>query len=184
MQGARRTDPGPTATAWGGTGRTRPDGRGGHQTAGHQTAGHQTAGHQTAGRWTGGHRPSGPPDPWTTTPGDRTPERAGHQTAGQPDPDDGTGWVDTAHWTRTGDRRHGWRPSWHCRPRRRRPTLDAGWTLRRADAVWAGNNPGQPSSKDYEGHHALGQACHRRDSQPLGRSAGGPAAPRRTALLR
>jgi hypothetical protein len=30
-------------------------------------------------------------------------------------------------------------------------TTPAGWTLRRADAVWASNNPGQLSSKDFEG---------------------------------
>jgi hypothetical protein len=55
--------------------------------------------------------------------------------------------------TGTGDRRHGWRPGIVDHGDDARP-LDAGWTRRRADAVWASNNPGQPSSKDYEGHHA------------------------------
>jgi hypothetical protein len=41
----------------------------------------------------------------TTNPGDWTPDGPDSRAS-----DDGTGWVDTACWTRTGDRGHGWRP--------------------------------------------------------------------------
>jgi hypothetical protein len=131
----------------GGEGRVRTDG------GGHLRAGRWIGGHHTAGRWTGGHLTAGPPDPGrrTQVTGHRTgldTGRAAHQTAGQPDPDDGTGWVDTAYWTRTGDRRHGWHPGIADHGEDARP-LAAGWRLRRADAVWASNNPGQLSSKDH-----------------------------------
>jgi hypothetical protein len=114
-------------------------------TGGHQPARHRTAGHQRAGRWTGGHQTAGPPDPPTTTPGDRTPD------GWTPDPWTTTpGWVDTACWTPTG-RPPPWRACWQCRPRRRCPTLDAGWTLRRADAVWADNNQASSAARATRG---------------------------------
>jgi hypothetical protein len=78
--------------------------------------GDQTDASGRTGRTPDGWTPDGPdtrrPDAGsrTTNPGDWTPDGAGHQTgrtAGQPGPDDGTGW---ACGTRTGDRRHGWRP--------------------------------------------------------------------------
>src|SRR6266508_5022673 len=78
------------------------------------------AGHRTAGRWTGGHQTAGRPDPWTTNPGDRTLD----------------GWTPDGldsrilttnrmggHRMVDADRRPTpWLESWHCRPRRRRPT--------------------------------------------------------------
>ena len=64
-------------------------------------------------------------------------------------PDDGTGWVDTACWTRTGDRRHGRCLGLTDHGDNARP-LDAGWTLHRAAAIWATNQPGQLSGKDYQ----------------------------------
>jgi hypothetical protein len=81
------------------------------------------------------------PDGWT--PDDWTPD---DWTAGS--------WMTNrtgGHRTLDADRRPTpWLASWHCRPRRRRPTLDARWTLRRADAGWASNNPGQLSRKPYK----------------------------------
>jgi len=44
-----------------------------------------------------------------------------------------------------------WLASWQCRRGDDGRPLDAGWTLRRADAVWASNDPGRLSSKDSEG---------------------------------
>jgi hypothetical protein len=58
--------------------------------------------------------------------------------------------VDTRCWTPTGNRRRGWRPGSVDQGDDARP-LDVGWTLRRADAVWASNNPEPLSSKDSEG---------------------------------
>jgi xylulokinase len=49
---------------------------------------------------------------------------------------DETGRLDAAWWTRTGDGRHGGRPGMVDHGDDARP-LDAGWTLRRAAAVWA-----------------------------------------------
>jgi hypothetical protein len=69
--------------------RTRPDGRGRHQTAGHRMGGQRTAGHRTGGQQTADRRTL-----WTTTPGDRTPDG---WTARSRTPE--TGWVDTACWT-------------------------------------------------------------------------------------
>jgi hypothetical protein len=102
--------------------------------------------------------------PWTTT--QVTAHRtAGHQTAGQPDPGRQNGMG--GHRMLATDRPPTPRlASWPCRPRRRRPTLDIGWRLRRADAAWASDKPGQLSSEDYEGHHAATDGPgHRRDGQ-------------------
>jgi hypothetical protein len=70
----------------------------------------------------------------TSRPDRRTPDDeprwpdTGRLDTGPPDVD--PGMVDTACWTPTG-RPPLWLASWQCRPRRRRPTADAGWTLRR-----------------------------------------------------
>jgi hypothetical protein len=95
-------------------------------------------------------------------PGDRTPDGLHTRRLDSRTPDDGTGWVDTACWTWTGDRRHGWRRivengDGAC-------PLDAPLGRR----VWA-SKPGQLSSKDYEGDHALRTGLdHRHDRQLLG----------------
>jgi hypothetical protein len=126
-------------------------------------------GQQTAGHWTGGQQTAGP---WTT-PGNRTPDGLDSRT---PDDDIGMG----GHPTMDTDRPLTPRlVSWQCRPRRRRPT--AGWRrkARRADAVWASNNPGQLSSTGSEAHHAATDGPgHRRDGplqvlrlRPAGASA-------------
>jgi hypothetical protein len=59
---------------------------------------------------------------------------------------------------------------------------DVGWTLRRAVAGAASNDPGPLSSKDSEGTCCYRRPGHRRDRrrQVIGRR---PLAPRRTALL-
>jgi hypothetical protein len=120
-------------------------------------------GHQTAGRWTGGQQTAGPPDPGRRHQVDRTPD--GWTADGRRILGDDTGWVDTACWTRTAHRRHGWRPGIVDHGDNARP-LDAGWKLRRAAVVWASNNPGQLSSTDDEGHHAPTDGPgHRRDGQ-------------------
>ena len=115
-----------------GTRRTRPDGRGGHQ-----TAGRWTGGQQTAGRWTGGQQMAGPPDPRRRT------QVTGHWTGrtAKPQTTDRTG----GHRMLDADRRPTpLMASWHCRPRRR--CLPAGRSAGRR--VWASNKPGQLSSKD------------------------------------
>jgi hypothetical protein len=163
---ARPRRPGPQRHRLrGGDGRVRTD-EGRHQTAGHRTGGQQTAGQQTAGRWTAGHQTSGRVDsrrpsagpPGRPPPGDRTPDgwTAGSRT---PKPD---GWTPPAGHRRPTP----WRACWPCQPRRQRRPLDTGWTLLRADAVWASNNPGPLSSKDAEGTHAATDGSgHRRDRQ-------------------
>jgi hypothetical protein len=138
-------------------GRVRTDG-GGQQPPGHRTAGHRTAGHRTG---------------WTLDALDT--QTAGHWTARPSDPDDATRWVDTTWWTRTGDRRHGRHPGLadhgdHARP------LDAGWTLRRAAAVWATNQPGQRGSRTTGTGPATAATVHCRCSAVQ-------LAPRRTAVL-
>jgi hypothetical protein len=70
-------------------------------------------------RWTADGRTAGSPDDEPSWPDTTRPPRI---------PDD-TGWVDTACWTSTGDRRHGWRPGSVDHGDDARP-LDAGWTLR------------------------------------------------------
>jgi hypothetical protein len=120
-----------------GTRRTRPDGRG------------RTPDGRTPDGWT--------PDGRTPDPGRRaqvTGHRA-HRTVDGPDsraPDDGTGWVDT-HAGR-GPATDAMAGVLACRARRR--CLPAGWPLdaRLGRGVWAINQPGQLSSKDYEGDHA------------------------------
>jgi hypothetical protein len=89
------------------------------------------------------------PDGWT--PDGLDTGRTGHQRGWTLD-----GWtvgpgrrnrcVDTTWWTRTGDRRHGRRPGLVDHGGNARP-LDGGWTLRRAVAVWATNQPGQLGSR-------------------------------------
>jgi hypothetical protein len=61
--------------------------------------------------------------------------------------------------------------------RRRRPTLDAGWTLRRADAVWASNNPGQLSRSTIRTGLAMATAVSCRCDAAV------QLAPWRTAVL-
>jgi hypothetical protein len=121
----------------------------------------RTGGHQTG--WT----PDGwtldwwTPDGWTLdgwtpavrTAGPRTTTQVtGHRTGWTPDgldcriPDDGTGWMDSAWWTRTGDRRRGRRPGIAGRGDDGRP-LDAGRMLRRAGAVWASNNQDRSAAR-------------------------------------
>jgi hypothetical protein len=100
---------------------------------------HQVTGQRTG--WT--------PDGWTTGP----------RTTSE--------WVDTAWSAPTGDRRYGGRPGSAGHGDDARP-LDAGWTLRRADAVWASHDSGPLSSKDSEGHHAATDGPgQRRDGQLL-----------------
>jgi hypothetical protein len=132
------------------------DGRGG----GHQRAEHRRGGHQTAGR---------------RIPDDE-PRRLDTGRAGQP----GLGRRHRmgGHRMLDADRRpRPWLASWHGRARRR--CLTAGWPL---DAslgrrVWAINQPGQLSGKDYEGDHAPRTGLdHRHDRQLLGRFAGQAAA--------
>jgi hypothetical protein len=113
--------PGPNATARHGRRQTHPDRRGGHQPAGRWPGGHQRAGHRT-----GGQQATGPPDTWTTNPGDRTPDGLGYRTAGPPDPGrrhrmGGHPMPDTAR------RPMPWLASWQCRPGRR--CLTAGCRL-------------------------------------------------------
>jgi hypothetical protein len=131
-----------------------------------------------------GHRTGWTPDGLDTdgwTPDSRTPDgldtgctghqTAGHWTAGPPDRTTQP-LRDTTWWTRTGDRRHGRHPGLGDHGGNARP-LGSGWTLRRAAAVWATNQPGPRSSKDYEDGPG-----HRRDGQlqvPRRRPAGASA---------
>jgi hypothetical protein len=133
-----RHQPGPNAPVQCGRRRTRPDRRADSRRL---DTGRWTpdGGHQRAGRWTGGQQTGRTAGPRTTTPGDRTPDWL---DTGRPDsrtPDD-PGWVVGHRMLDTDRRPTPWQASWQCRPRRR-PTLDAGWRLRRADTVWVSNNP-------------------------------------------
>jgi hypothetical protein len=131
--------------------RPRPDGRGGQQPAGRvgtRRPDTGRAGHRT--RWTPDALDTGRAGRWT--PDGRTPDGwtagSGRQNR----------WVDTTWWTWTGD---------NARP------LGAGWTLRRAAAVWATTRPGPGSSKDHEDGPG-----HRRDGRlqvPRRRPAGASA---------
>ena len=120
VTGARRTDLGPMPPPGRGGDGTHPDRRGGHQPAGRWPGGHQRAGHRT-----GGQQATGPPDTWTTNPGDRTPDgldtgrldrrsRTRYRMGGHP-------MLDTAR------RPMPWLASWPCRPGRR--CLTAGCRL-------------------------------------------------------
>ena len=121
VTGARRTDLGPMPPPGRGGDGTHPDRRGGHQPAGRWPGGHQRAGHRT-----GGQQATGPPDTWTTNPGDRTPDgldtgRLDRRTPGRRHRMGGHPMLDTAR------RPMPWLASWPCRPGRR--CLTAGCRL-------------------------------------------------------
>jgi hypothetical protein len=90
--------------------------------------------------------------------------------------------VDTRCWTPTGNRRRGWRPGSVDQGDDARP-LDVGWTLRRADAVWASNNPEPLSSKDSEGTTLLPTGLATAATVSCRCYAAVQLAPRRTALV-
>jgi hypothetical protein len=91
--------------------------------------------------------------------------------------------VDTACWTWTGDRRHGWRRIVEngddARP------LDTGWTLRWADASGRATNHDSSAARTTRGITLYGRGL---TTATTGSCSGGPfagqAAPRRTAVLR
>jgi hypothetical protein len=160
--------------------RTRPDRRGRHQTAGHQTGGQQTAGQQTggqqtAGQQTGGQRTVDRRTRWTTIPGDRTPDG---WTAGCLDANTRMGGPRLLD---SDDRRRGW-PAGRVDHGGDARALDTGWTLLRADVVWAGNNQDRSAARTPRAPRCHRRASPRRDSS--GRwYAAVQLAPRRTALL-
>jgi hypothetical protein len=108
----------------GGDGRVRTDG-GRHQTVRTLDGGQQTAERRTR---------------WTTTPGDQTPDG---WTAGSRTPER-DGWTPPAG--HTGDRRRGVAAGRVDHGDDARP-LDPGWTLLRADAVWASNNQDRSAAR-------------------------------------
>jgi len=119
--------------------------------------------------------------PRTMNPGDWTPTgRAGHRTgrtAGPPD--DGTGSVDTACWTRTGDRRHGWRrivEHGDCAC-----PMDARWTLGWADASGRSTNQDSSAARTRRGITLLGRGLATATTGSC--SVASPARPRLGALL-
>jgi hypothetical protein len=172
---ARPARPGPNATlSMGGDGPVRTDG-GRPQTAGHRTGGQQTAGQRTAGRWMG-QQTADRRTLWTMTPGDRTPDgwTAGSRT---PIPD---GWTPPAGHRRPTP----WLACWQCRPRRRRPTSRSGWTLLRADAVWASNNQDRSAARTPRASTLLRTGLATAATVSCRWYAAGQLAPWRTAVLR
>jgi hypothetical protein len=133
----------PAASTWspppppevGRDGRVRTDG-GGQQPAGRRTGGHRTG-------WTLDALDTRRPDTGRLDRRTRTTE-----------PLSGHHMVDADR-----RRRHGRHPGPADHGDNARP-LDVGWTLRRAAAVWATNQPGQLSSKDHQDGPG-----HRRDRQ-------------------
>jgi hypothetical protein len=114
---------------------------------------------QTAVGWT--------PDGWT--PDGRTPDRLdtgrpGHRTAGRRARTTNPEWAHTTWWTPTGDRRHRRHPGLADHGDDAQP-LDAGWTLRRADAVWAVYDQDRSAARTTRGYHAAadGPGRHRDD---------------------
>src|SRR4029453_9876534 len=109
------------------------------QTAGHRTGGKQTGEHRTGGQQTVDRRTL-----WTTTLGDRTPDgwTAGSRT---PEPD---GWTPPAghRLLDTGDRRRDLPAGRVDHGDNARP-LDSGWTLPRADVVWASNHQDRSAAR-------------------------------------
>jgi hypothetical protein len=100
--------------------------------------------------------------------------------AGRPGPGRRHRMVDTACWTRTGDRRHGWRPGRVDHGDNVR-LLDAGWRLRWADASGRATDQDRSAARTTRGIGSYGRGLTTATTGSC--SGASPAKPRLGTLL-